>query len=152
MNLKRELGIYFKFLTSSYFLITLYMPATPARLPLVTRNRECQFNRPSLLHPSGTGVNSSENVSVFPFKRFSQLFVLLLQVEFLISRSRLCLRSMCSALCLNEPKAAWRFLSLRVGDLFLILSYSKAKQQKCLLCGASSHRDALFFSFLLKIS
>ena len=35
--------------------------------------------------------------------------------------------------------------SLKVGNIFLILSYSKLQQQKCLSCSAISHSDAVFF-------
>ena len=34
---------------------------------------------------------------------------------------------------------------VEVGDIFLILSYSKTKGGKCLSCGAISHSDAVFF-------
>ena len=49
-------------------------------------------------------------VNVFLHIRFSRLGVLLFLIEYLISRSWLCLKSMCSVHCLHEPKVALCFL------------------------------------------
>ena len=45
----------------------------------------------------------------------------------------------------TNPREPCVSCSLEVGSTFLILSYSKAKGQKCLWCGAISHSDAVFF-------
>ena len=48
-------------------------------------------------------------VYVFSEHRYSRLFVFLFLIEYLISSSWLCLRSMCSIDCWHEPKGAMRF-------------------------------------------
>ena len=45
----------------------------------------------------------------------------------------------------RSPKEPCISRSLEVRNTFLILSYSKAKGQKCLSCGAISHNDADLF-------
>ena len=47
----------------------------------------------------------------------------------------------------TNPREPCVSRSLEVGIKFLILSYSQAKGQKCLSCGAISHSDAVFLTF-----
>ena len=45
----------------------------------------------------------------------------------------------------TNPREPCVSRSFEVGNTFLILSYCKAKGQKCLSCGAISHSDAVSF-------
>ena len=66
-------------------------------------------------------------VYVFSAHKVSQLTVFLFLIESLISRSWLCLRSMCSVHYWHKSKEHCVFRSLEVGNTFLILRNSEAK-------------------------
>ena len=55
-------------------------------------------------------------------------------------------RGGCTALFIahTNPREPCVSLSLKVGNTFLILSFSKAKGQTYLSCGVISHSDAVF--------
>ena len=62
-------------------------------------------------------------------------------IEFLISKSWLCLRPLCSIYCLPNPSGPWISLSLDIGNIVHLFSRCKAKQLSFnffLSCGAIS--------------
>ena len=90
-------------------------------------------------------MKSYQTFMCFLHIKCSQRFVFLFLIEYLISMSWLCFRFMCSVIVDINPREPCVSRSLEVGIALLILSYSKAKGQKCLSCGAISHIDAAFF-------
>ena len=93
-----NLGFYYKSLLYSIYCTT----ASPKEPRSVTSGLRVAVQPANRLYLSGSCVNSYQTFMSFLQKRCSRLFVLLFLIEYLISRSWLCLRSMYSVYSENR--------------------------------------------------
>ena len=122
------------------------MTASLEETPSVTSGLKVSVQAAKPVLPIRFLYEELPNVYVFPAHKVFTTFCAFFLIEYLILSSWLCLWSICALFIFDTtPRKPCVFRCLEVGNIFLILSYSKAKGQTCLSCGAISNGEFVFF-------